>query len=83
MRKLSNEYLKAEKMSIGKSVFKIYRDLAKPRDKKNRVGYYPQQVLDDIPMDFNIGKVNVRNSFVEYKERNHIPGNRGLFSFIA
>jgi hypothetical protein len=83
MRKLSNEYLKAEKMSIGKSVFKIYRDLAKPRDKKNRVGYYPQQVLDDIPMDFNIGKVNVRNSFVEYKERNHITRQSGLVQFYS
>jgi len=34
MQKLSNEYLKAETMTIGKSVFKVYRDLARPRDKK-------------------------------------------------
>ena len=83
IQKLSDEYLKAETMSIGKAVFKIYRDLARPRDKKNRVGYYPQQVLDDVPMIFNIRKVNVRNSFVEYKERNHITRQSGLVQFYS
>ena len=83
MQKLSDEYLKAETMSIGKSVFKIYRDLARPRDKKSRVGYYPQQVLDDVPMVFNIKKINVRNSFVEYKERNHVTRQSGLVQFYS
>ncbi|HEV8270025.1 MAG TPA: hypothetical protein VGQ04_01900 [Chitinophagaceae bacterium] len=83
LQKLSNEYLKAETMSIGKSVFKVYRDLARPRDKKNRVGYYPHQVLDDVPLVFNIKKVNVRNSFVEYKERNHITRQSGLVQFYS
>ena len=83
IQKLSDEYLKAETMSIDKSVFKIYRDLARPRDKKNRVGDYPQQVLDDVPMVFNIRKVNVRNSFVEYKERNHITRQSGLVQFYS
>ena len=83
MQKLPDEYLEAGTMSIGKSVFKIYRDLAKPRDKKNRVGYYPQQVLDDVPLVFNIRKVIVRNSFVEYKERNHITRQSGLVQFYG
>lgn len=83
IRKLSDEYLKAETMSIGKSAFKIYRDLARPRDKKNRVGYYPQQVLDDVPLVFNIRKVNVRNSFVEYKEKSHITRQSGLVQFYS
>lgn len=81
MQKLVDEYLKAETMSIGKSVFKIYRDLARPRDKKNRVGYYPHQVLDDVPLVFNIKKVNIHNSFIEYKERNHITRQSGLVQF--
>ena len=83
MRKLSDEYLKAETLSIGRSTFKIYRDLARPRDKKNRVGYYPHQVLDDVPLVFNIRKVNVRNSFIEYKERNHITRQSGLVQFYS
>jgi len=83
IQKLSDEYLKAETMFIGSSVFKVYRDLARPRDKKNRVGHYPQQVLDDVPLVFNIKKVNVRNSFVEYKERNHITRQSGLVQFYS
>jgi hypothetical protein len=77
IRTLTNEYLKAESMTIGNSSLKIYRDLARPRDKKNRVGYYPHQVLDDIPFKFNIKKIIVNNSYVEYKERNHITRQSG------
>jgi len=81
MQKLSDEYLKAETMTIGRSFFKVYRDLARPRDKKNRVGYYPHQVLDDVPLVFNIKKVKVHNSFIEYKERNHITRQSGHVQF--
>ena len=81
MKRLPDEYLKAETMTIGRSSFKIYRDLARPRDKKSRVGQYPHQVMDDIPMRFNIRKVNIRNSFIEYKERNHITRQSGKVQF--
>ena len=81
IKKLPDEYIKAETMTIGKSSFKIYRDLARPRDKKNRVGQYPHQVMDDVPLRFNIKKVNIRNSFIEYKERNHITRKAGKVQF--
>ncbi|HEX6849566.1 MAG TPA: hypothetical protein VF144_21415 [Chitinophagaceae bacterium] len=83
IQKLLDEKFQAETMSIGRSQFKIYRDLAKPRDSKNRVGHYPHQVLDDLPLIFNIGKVNVRNSFIEYKERNHITRQAGHVRFYS
>ena len=83
IQRLPDEYLKAGTMTIGRSSFKIYRDLARPRDKKNRVGDYPHQVLDDIPLFFNIRKVIVRNSFVEYKERNHITRQSGKVQFYS
>ena len=81
IQRLPDEYLRANTMTIGRSSVKIYRDLARPRDKKNRVGDYPHQVLDDIPLLFNIRKVIVRNSFVEYKERNHITRQSGKVQF--
>ena len=83
IQKLLDEYLQADAMTIGNSSFKIYRDLARPRDKKNRVGYYPHQVMDDIPLKFDIGKINIRNSFVEYKERNHITRQSGKVQFYS
>lgn len=81
IQRLPDEYIKAETMTIGRSSFKVYRDLARPRDKKNRVGQYPHQVMDDIQVRFNIKKVNVQNSFVEYKERNHITRQSGKVQF--
>ena len=79
--KALNEYLQAESMTISSASFKIYRDLARPRDKINRVGMYPHQVMDNLPLLFNIKKVFVRNSFVEYKERNHITRQSGRVQF--
>ena len=81
IQRLPDEYIKAETMTIGRSSFRIYRDLARPRDNKNRVGQYPHQVMDDIQLRFNIKKVNVQNSFVEYKERNHITRQSGKVQF--
>ena len=81
IQRLQDEYLEAETMTIGGSSFKIYRDLARPRDKKNRVGQYPHQVIDDIPLRFTIRKVNIRNSFIEYKERNQITRQPGKVQF--
>ena len=83
MQRLLDEYIQADAMTIGGSSFKVYRDLARPRDKKNRVGYYPHQVLDNIPIRFAVKKVNIRNSFVEYKERNHITRQSGKVQFYS
>lgn len=81
IQRLPDEYIKAETMTIGRSSFKVYRDLARPRDKKNRVGQYPHQVMDDIQLRFNIKRVNIKNSFIEYKERNHITRQSGKVQF--
>jgi hypothetical protein len=81
LQKLFNENLVAPTMYVSSATFKIYRDLAIPRDKKNRVGLYPHQVMDEIPLPFKIGKVVLANTFVEYKERNHITRQSGKVQF--
>jgi hypothetical protein len=81
LQKLFNENIVSESMVIGSASFKVYRDLAIPRDKKNRVGKYPHQVLDDIPIPIKINKVILSNTFVEYKERNHISRESGKVQF--
>jgi hypothetical protein len=74
---LLEEEVTADSLVIRSAVFKIYRDLNIPRDKKNRVGDYPHQALQKIPVDIDIRKVVVINSFIEYKERNNITKNSG------
>ncbi|MBC7875223.1 MAG: DUF748 domain-containing protein, partial [Ferruginibacter sp.] len=56
---------------------KIYRDLAIPRDTKNRLGEYPHQLMQTIPFNFRVKKIVLENSFIEYKERHHISRQAG------
>jgi hypothetical protein len=78
---LFEENIIADSMLIGSASFKIYRDLNMPRDKKNRLGSYPQQVIQNIPLPFRIGKVILSNGFIEYKEKNHITHQSGKVQF--
>lgn len=78
---LLKEEVDADSLVIRSAVFKIYRDLNIPRDKKNRVGDYPHQALQKIPADIDIRKLVVINSFIEYKERNNITKNSGKVQF--
>lgn len=81
MFRLLEENLVADSMLIGSARFKIYRDLIIPRDKKIRVGYYPHQVLQKIPVSINVGKIIASNSFIEYKERSRITRKSGKVQF--
>ena len=67
---LFDEQVTADSISIGSASFKIYRDLSIPRDKKNRVGWYPHQILEKIPVPITIKKIILPGALVEYKERN-------------
>jgi len=81
MPELFNEKLFADSMLIGSSSFKIYRDLSIKRDKKNRVGSYPHQVIEDIPIPVLIRKMTLSNTFVEYKEKNPRTNQAGKVQF--
>lgn len=78
---LSNEFLVAHSMTVSQSKLLIYRDLSVIRDTENRVGTYPQQVIDDIPFKFIIGSLNIRDSYVEYKERSAVTKEAGRVQF--
>lgn len=78
---LLEEKVNADSMLIRSANFKIYRDLNIPRDNKNRVGDYPHQALQKLPVDIDIRKVILANAFIEYKERNNITKNAGKVQF--
>ena len=81
MQKLFNENIIADSVLIGSSSFKIYRDVSIARDKKNRVGTYPHQVIAEIPIPVQIKKLVLSNSFVEYKEKNPRSNQAGKVQF--
>ena len=81
MEALFRESIVAENMVIGSSSFRIYRDKGKPRDRKNRTGFYPHQVFRKLPVEVSVRKLELQNSFVEYKERNPVTGLSGKVQF--
>ncbi len=72
IQQLLDENIVAENMMVNGISIKIYRDLNIPRDNKNRVGAYPHQLVQKIPMNVNVRKIVVSGGFLEYKEKNNI-----------
>jgi len=81
MQELFNENIIADSILVASSSFKIYRDLSRPRDKKNRVGFYPHQEIAKIPLPVQIKKIILVNAFVEYKEKNPRTNQAGKVQF--
>jgi hypothetical protein len=78
---LFNENIVADSILAGSASFKIYRDLSIVRDKKNRVGTYPHQSIDKIPISVQVKKLILSNTFVEYKEKSKISAQSGKVQF--
>lgn len=81
LQQLFEENIVADKVLIPSASLKIYRDLAIPRDKRNRVGAYPHQLMQKIPVTFRVEKIVVTNGFIEYKERHNISRMAGRIQY--
>lgn len=79
--KLVDEDVMADSVIITSASFKVYRDLAIKRDKKNRVGTYPHQAVAKLPIPIEIKKVVLKHAFVEYKERSAKTRQAGKVQF--
>lgn len=73
--------IQADELLIGKSSFKIYRDISLPHDSISRVGAFPQQLLMRLSIPVNIRKVVFHQSFIEYKEKNAKSDSSGKVQF--
>ena len=71
----------ADELLIKQSSFKIYRDLSYPRDKKERIGTFPHQLLMDMPVSVSVRKIILDNAFIEYKEKNAKSNYSGKVQF--
>jgi hypothetical protein len=81
LRQLFEDNIVADNILFSAARLKIYRDLAIPRDKKNRVGAYPHQLMQTIPVTFRVEKIVVENGFIEYKERHNISRLAGKIQY--
>lgn len=81
MPQLFNENIFVDSIILGAANMKIYRDLAIRRDKKNRVGTYPHQLLSKLPVTLRARKLVLSGGFIEYKERSQITRLSGKVQF--
>ncbi|MBS1597737.1 MAG: hypothetical protein JST75_05900 [Bacteroidetes bacterium] len=81
LQNLWRKTIEADELFIGKSSFKIYRDIALPHDSISRVGAFPQQQLMRLSIPVNIRKVVFQNSFIQYKEKNAKSDTSGKLQF--
>jgi hypothetical protein len=81
-RALWREKIEADSLIVGRSSFKVFRDLSYPPDTVSKVGKYPQQQLMHLPVPVHISKVVFTHSFIEYKEKNGKSDSAGKVQFF-
>ncbi|HZZ74765.1 MAG TPA: hypothetical protein VFE04_02520, partial [Puia sp.] len=59
-----------------------FRDKSKPHDSVDRTNNYPQQVIMRLSLPVYIKKIIVRDSYIEYKEKNEKSDSSGKVAFF-
>ncbi|MEI9807041.1 MAG: hypothetical protein WDO16_03675 [Bacteroidota bacterium] len=78
---LANEVIKADTLIIGSASFKLYRDRTLPRDTKSKLGTYPHQAIQKLGIELELKTAIIKNTFVEYKEKNPVTNQSGKVQF--
>ena len=60
----------------------IFRDKSVPHDSVNRTHDYPQEAIMRLPVPLYIKKIHIRDSYIEYKEKNDKSDSSGKVSFF-
>ena len=81
LKRLMLQQIVAERLEIETADCRIYRDRSYPRDQRNRVGQFPQQLLMKMPLTVSIKKLVVKDAFIEYKEKNPKSDYSGRVQF--
>jgi len=76
-----DKQLVADNLTINNSSIKIYRDLSYPLPSGSKVGNYPSQTLMKSHIPIDIKKIQSRNTYLEYKEKNPKSGKTGTVRF--
>lgn len=78
---LLRQKIVADSLILHEGDFHIFRDKSVPHDSVDRTNDFPQQVLMRLPMPVYIGKLILRNSYIEYKEKNDKSDSSGRVAF--
>jgi hypothetical protein len=60
----------------------IFRDKSVPHDSVDRTHDYPMEAIMNLPIPVYIKKIRIRNSYIEYKEKNEKSDSSGKVAFF-
>jgi hypothetical protein len=76
------QQLIADSILLTGASFCIFRDKSRPHDSVDRTHKYPQEVIMLLPVKIYVKKIWVKDSYVEYKEKNDISDSSGKVAFF-
>jgi hypothetical protein len=79
---LLDQELVADTVQIRDASFRIFRDKSYPHDSVDRTHDYPQESIMRLLVPVNIKTVIIRDSYIEYKEKNDKSDSSGKVSFF-
>jgi hypothetical protein len=79
---LLHQQIVADTVQLTNASFHIFRDKSKPHDSVDRTHDYPQDVIMRSPIPVYIKTIHLKDSYIEYKEKNDISDSSGKVSFF-
>lgn len=79
---LLKQELIADAININNASIKIFRDKSYPHDSVDRTHDFPQETLMRLPTPVYIKKMTIKNSYLEYKEKNDKSDSSGKVTFF-
>jgi hypothetical protein len=77
-----HQELIADTLEMDGCAFHIFRNKSLPHDSVDRTHDYPQEALMRMPIPVLIKRVLVKDSYIEYKEKNDISDSSGKVAFF-
>lgn len=82
LQELMNQELKADTVQISNASFRIFSDKSFPHDSVDRTHDYPQESIMRLPFSIHVNQIFVKDSYVEYKEKNDKSDSSGKVAFF-
>jgi hypothetical protein len=72
----------SDTIQIADASFRIFRDKSYPNDSADRTSTYPQQTIMKLFFSVYVSKLLVKESYIEYKEKNDRSDSSGKVTFF-
>jgi hypothetical protein len=82
LQELLTGQLIADTITISDASLHDFRDKSYPHDSADRTNNYPQQAIMKLPFSVYVSKILIRDSYIEYKEKNDRSDSSGKISFF-